>query len=211
MRRSAVLAQVVTAYFVAAFVVTAGLVPFGAASRADAPAVTDPNWGLQPLMDGLRQVKSASAHFVEHKYVAMLTKPLETSGTLHYVAPDQLEKLTLTPKPESFILNGDTLSGTRSNGDHFSVALSEHPEIGALVEGVRATMAGDLPALSRYYKLVIEGSRAEWRLWLLPKTDAMREKIDAIRIVGSDYVLRTIEIRERDGDRSEMIVTPDAS
>ena len=180
------------------------------ALAADPPQAGDAAAGLTSLMASLREVKSASAHFVEHKFVAMLTKPLETSGTLRYVAPSRLEKITLAPKPETFILDGDTVSGVRSNGDHFSVSLSDHPEIGALVEGLRSTMAGDLATLGRYYTVTMQGDHADWRLSLTPKTDAVRDKITSIGIGGADSMLTIIEIVEKDGDRSEMIVTPDA-
>lgn len=166
-------------------------------------------WGLFPLMASLRQVKTASAHFVEDNYVGMLTKPLETSGTLSYVAPGRLEKITLEPKPESIVLNEETLSGTRSNGEHFSVALGDHPEIGALVEAIRSTMAGDLPTLERYYWVSLEGGRSDWHLSLIPKAEAIRDKVDRISITGADNVVKAIEIHEKDGDRSEMIVTSD--
>jgi hypothetical protein len=139
----------------------------------------------------------------------MLTKPLETTGTLHYAAPGRLEKVTVAPQPESMVLNDETLSGTRSNGDHFSVALGDHPEIGTLVEAIRSTLAGDLTTLYQYYWITLEGSRADWRLFLVPKAEAVRDLVDRIRIAGAGNVMKTIEVHEKDGDRSEMTVTPD--
>lgn len=54
-----------------------------------------PEWGIEQLMQGLGQVKSARSKFVERKYLAILNAPLEFSGTLVYTAPDRLEKRTL--------------------------------------------------------------------------------------------------------------------
>ena len=67
----------------AAYVVLslAGAIP---AMAAPAPDAGDGDWTLASLMAGLSQVKSASARFTEHKYVHMLTRPLESSGTLTY-------------------------------------------------------------------------------------------------------------------------------
>jgi outer membrane lipoprotein-sorting protein len=175
----------------------------GAASATDAP------WGLGPLMAQLHAVKQTSAHFTERKTAAMLTQPIESTGTLSYTAPGSLKKTTLTPKPESIALDDDQLTGIQANGDRFDVRLSDHPEIGALVEGMRATLAGDPVTLGRYYSIALEGTRDDWHLTLTPLDRAVRAKVDAIRIDGAEAQLRRIQVHEPDGDRSDMIVTPD--
>ena len=175
----------------------------GTASAADAP------WGLTALMSQLRAVQHASAHFTERKYAAILTQPIESTGTLSYTAPGSLEKRTLTPQPESIVLHDDRLSGTQADGSPFDVRLGDHPEIGALVEGVRSTMAGDPATLGRYYAIALEGAPDDWHLSLTPLDRAVRDKVDAIRIDGAGTQLRRIQVHEHDGDRSDMIVTPD--
>ena len=45
-------------------------------------------WGLDSLMQELASVQHSKAHFVERKYLKMLDRPLELSGTLEYRAPD---------------------------------------------------------------------------------------------------------------------------
>ena len=61
-------------------------------------------------MQELGQVKTAKGRFVERKYLAILTAPLESSGTLIYIAPDRLEKHTLAPRAESLVLEHDQLT-----------------------------------------------------------------------------------------------------
>ncbi len=175
----------------------------GAASAADAP------WGLAALMSQLHAVQHASAHFTERKYAAILNQPIESTGTLSYTAPGSLEKRTLTPKPETIMLHDDQLSGTQANGEPFQVSLSDHPDIGTLVEGVRSTMAGDQATLGRYYSIALEGDQSDWHLSLTPLDRAVRDKVDGIRIDGAGTQLRRIQVHEHDGDRSDMIVTPD--
>src|ERR1700744_5313639 len=114
---------------------------FNAAWAADAPA---DGWNLDRLMAGMRQIRTESAHFVELKTVHLLTRPIRATGTLTYVAPDKLEKITLTPAPETIRLDGGMLTGKRADGEEFSVDIDSHDEIGALVEGIRSTLAGDL-------------------------------------------------------------------
>lgn len=186
-------------------VLAAALTP-GAAWATDAPAT---GWSLDTLMAGLRQVRAASAHFTELKTVKMLTRPIEATGTLKYIAPDKLEKVTLTPAPETIRLEGTTLTGTRADGEEFSVDIGSHTEIAALVEGIRSTLAGDLPTLQRYYGIAFTGGQDHWQIDLVPKDHWVREKVDRIRILGAGTVISNIVVDEKDGDRSEMAVTPD--
>jgi hypothetical protein len=51
------------------------------AGLAGAP-VFAADWGVEQLMQALGQVKSSRAQFVERKHLAILTAPLESSGTL---------------------------------------------------------------------------------------------------------------------------------
>jgi outer membrane lipoprotein-sorting protein len=192
----------------------AGVILLGAVlgspvSRADPAGTTV--WSLESMMAGLHQVKSASARFVERKQMALLTQPLESAGTLRYIAPNRLEKTTLTPTAETIVLDGETLTGTQVNGDHYTFALSDQPEVATLVEGIRSTLAGDLATLRRYYTVDLKGNHDDWELDLTPKNQRVRDKVDSIRIKGAELVLKTIDVAERDGDHSQMVITPDGS
>lgn len=178
------------------------------AAAGGAGAVEDA-WTLDALMAGMSQVRGESAHFVELKYVRMLTVPIRATGTLTYTAPDKLEKITLTPAPETIRLDGATLTGTRADGDEFSVDIDSHEDIAALVEGIRSTLAGDLATLRRYYEIAFSGDRDHWRIDLKPKTGRVREKVVRIRVQGSGTAIGAILVEEKDGDRSEMTITPD--
>ncbi len=111
-----------------------------------------PAAGLQRIMLGLQSVSQSRAKFTERKYLHMLNQPLESSGTLIYVAPDHLEKNTERPKPESLVVDGGTLTVTGGpDGQSRSLALPDYPELGAIVESIRATLAGDSASLNRFY------------------------------------------------------------
>jgi hypothetical protein len=177
---------------------------------ASASAALADGWGVEALMTDLHGIKSSSAHFVERKYIHLLTTPLESTGTLKYSAPDKLEKITTGPVPEAIRLDGDRLSGTHgADGDKFSVSLSEQPEISAVVEGIRATLAGDLATLQRVYLLTFSGPQSKWQLDMVPRSETVRRLVSAIRISGSGTALYRVEMLENDGDRSDMDIRQD--
>ena len=167
-------------------------------------------WGLEQLMQELAQVKTTRARFIERKHTELTNAPLESSGTLVYTAPDRLEKHTLKPRQESLLLEKDRLVlENKARNQRRTFVLQEHPEIGAFVESMRSTLAGDLATLKRYYQVGLEGDERQWRLTLKPSDARMQKVISEIRIGGSRVWIDTIEILETLGDRSLMTISRD--
>jgi outer membrane lipoprotein-sorting protein len=165
---------------------------------------------LQRIMLDLQSVKQSQAKFVERKYLRMLNQPLDSSGTLIYVAPDHLEKNTEQPKPERLVVDHESLVIEGGpDGQSRTMALPDYPEIGAIVEGIRATLAGDSETLSRYYAVSLQGSLPAWTLSLKPRDPKVQAMVSAIRISGRNDQIDTIETLETGGDRSVMTVVPD--
>ena len=164
-------------------------------------------WDIDQLMKSLATSRSGSASFVEKKSIAMLDKPVESSGELIYNAPDHLEKRTLKPKAESMVLDKNTLTVEQRGKKHI-LSLQNYPEIAAFIDSIRGTLAGDRKALERTYKLSMEGDEQSWNLTLLPLEDKMKKVVAKINITGAGNILRTIEIKQADGDSSLMTITP---
>ncbi len=160
-------------------------------------------------MAGMQTVRHASATFLEQKFVQMLKQPLQSSGRLIYVAPDRLQKETLAPAPSELIVNGDHLTVQQPDGKLRDLSLSEFPEIGALIESIRATLAGDAATLTRYYTTTLAGTANDWSLQLEPRDQRLRKLLTMVRIQGEGTSIRAIETTEHDGDRTEMTITPD--
>ena len=171
------------------------------------PAAVAGEWRLPDLMQLLAQHKAGKARFVEKKFIGIIDKPIESSGELAFTAPDRFEKRTFKPKPESLVLEGDTLSVDQPEKRRLKVSLQDHPEASAFVESIRGTLAGDRSALERFYALELSGSVEKWQLVLVPTQARMLDVISRIRIGGSHGRLRTIDFEQADGDRSEMLIT----
>jgi hypothetical protein len=162
-------------------------------------------WNIDQLMQLLAQSRSGHASFVEIKSIAMLDKPVESSGELFYKAPDYFEKRTLKPKPESMVLNAGTLIIERGQKKH-TLQLQDYPEVAAFIDSIRGTLAGDRKALERTYQLGLEGSTQGWKLLLTPIDGKMKEVVEHINISGVNDEVQTIEIHQADGDSSLMSI-----
>lgn len=193
----------------AAIVTAAAVFPASPTSAAEAAVTNASGWSLDRLMSTLAQNRSGRATFVETKYLSIAEAPVESSGELVFIAPDHLEKRTVSPKPENLVVDGDRLTIER-NGRKFTLALEQYPELAAFIESIRATLAGNRYALEQVYKVAVTGHGDDWTLTLTPLDSRMLKVISTITLDGTRDRLRRVTIRQADGDHSEMRLT-DAS
>lgn len=165
------------------------------------------DWTLPELMNLLAQQKSGRASFVEKKTMAVLDKPLESSGELSFDAPDRLEKRTFKPHAESMLLEGNNLTVALHGKRAVQLRLQEHPAVAATVESIRGTLAGDLVALERNYSVALNGSPSKWQLTLVPVNVTVARIVQSVQIVGTQADIKTIRLDQADGDRSEMTIS----
>lgn len=162
---------------------------------------------IDQLMGDLAQNKGGTARFVETKTMAMLDKPLQSSGEMSYQPPDRLEKRTLLPRAETLVLDKDTLTVERDKR-RMTINVGSRPEAQAFVESVRSTLTGNRQALEKHYRLELKGMRAQWSLVLTPVDSAVAELIQRITVTGNGSQVRRIEYLQADGDRSELSIEP---
>jgi len=164
-------------------------------------------WTLQELMGLMAQQRTGRATFVEKKTMALLDKPLESTGELSFDAPDRLEKRTLKPRQESMLLEGDKLTVSLQGKRPMNLRLQDHPAVAATVESIRGTLAGDLAALEKNYAVEFSGPAGKWQLQLTPVHEAVAKIVRTITIVGAHGTVKTIRFEQADGDRMEMIIS----
>ena len=157
------------------------------------------------LMSALANNKHGAASFTEKKYISILDRPVESSGELLFVPPARLEKRTLKPKVETLVLDGDILTVERQRQKHV-LQLKDYPEVAAVIESIRATLAGNRKTLERVYDLSLEGSSDRWTLTLTPLDTRVGSVVARIRMEGTPGEVCTVEILQADGDRSVMSV-----
>lgn len=164
-------------------------------------------FNVDQLMSELAQHKGGRAKFVEKRTLAVLDRPLVATGEMTYTPPDRLEKRTLTPKPETLVLDGNQVSIERDKRK-FSISLASRPEALAFVDSIRSTLAGNRAALEKNYTLQLSGNDDNWTLTLTPTAQAVAALLQRITVGGSRDQIRTIDYMMADGDRSELAIEP---
>ncbi len=165
---------------------------------------------LDQVMALLAQRQHGRVEFIEQQFLAVLKRPVESSGELRYDAPDRLEKRTLLPKKETLELAGGILT-TQRGARRRVLDLHRYPQILPFVESIRATLAGDRAALERVFRIEFAGSVERWSLTLEPLDQELLRTVKQVQIDGSRDQLHRIEIRQADGDRSLMTLRAPAA
>jgi hypothetical protein len=156
---------------------------------------------IDTLMQMLARRPHGEVSFVEQHFMKLLSRPVESMGELRFDAPDRLEKRTLEPQAEDLVLEGDELRITR-HGRTRTLSLADYPQIKPMIESIRATLAGDRPSLERLFEVHFVGDLERWTLVLVPRPGTNPARIREVQIDGAGEKLLTVEVRERDGDRS---------
>ena len=159
------------------------------------------------LMNDLATYKGGKAKFVEKKYISLLDKPVISTGEMTYIAPDRLEKRTLTPKVETMMLDKNILSIEREK-QKLSINLANQPGALAFVDSIRGTLSGNRVALEKSYALHLSGTSDKWVLTLLPSDQKIAAIVLRITVSGQKNLVRNIEYLQADGDRSVLIIDP---
>lgn len=166
-------------------------------------------WPVQAAFDVNALLASLATHpggrmdFVETRHLAILDQPLVARGEMRYQPPQRLEKRTLSPQPESLVVDGNTLELVRGK-QTLSLQLDSRPELIAFVDSIRATLAGDRATLERSYALLLSGTPAGWTLSLLPRDASISAFVLRIDLRGSGNQVSAIDYLQADGDRTEL-------
>jgi hypothetical protein len=165
-----------------------------------------PDLSLDQLMATLRTVRHVEARYIERRYLHALRTPIEVRGTLRFNAPDHLEKLS-DGSADRLTINGNQLTIDRGSGAApVVVMLAEHPEVGVLIDSIRATLSGDGAALRRTFDITLSGTIDEWQLVLQPHDGRQRDMLQWMRISGYAERITAIDTQDGEGDRSEMSI-----
>jgi outer membrane lipoprotein-sorting protein len=162
---------------------------------------------LKTLMQRMAQRKGGEARFTEERTVKGIDGPLMSSGTLSFTAPDRFARHTLQPTKESMEVQGRTLLLKRGNRTR-QMEMDMVPEVGALLDAMRATLTGDAALLQKHFAAELTGNDAKWVLRLKPRDERLARQVQQIELVGQAADLRSIELQLSGGDRSLMLLEP---
>ena len=183
------------------------LAPLLCAMAWAAAHAAEPVAGLPETIARLLAARPAhQTTFREEKTLPRLTRPLIGTGILAWRPPDHLEKRTLAPVPESFVIEGRRATVTGADNATHALDVDAHAELRVLVNTLVGVLSGDLGLLRREFDVTAEGAAASWRLTLTPRgPDAMKVLRNA-QVTGAEGAVREIRLMLPDGNWDVLTV-----
>jgi len=164
---------------------------------------------LDSILALFAQRQHGHVNYTEEVASDLLERPLHTSGELFFDAPDRLEKRTLKPSPQQLIAEGDQLTLVR--GRHrASMRLSDYPQLSPLLNGLRATLAGDRATLEKNFQIALSARGEDWTLGLQPLASEDKPVYKRIEIRGNGGDIQNVSLERSNGERTLMTLSKPA-
>lgn len=136
------------------------------------------------LLAALAREPPQSIAFTELRSSPLLDRALVVTGTLEYAGPGRLARIVTSPHSERTDIDGDEVRIQRANQPERRFSLRRVPELGGLLTGFTAILAGDRAALEREFELAYMDGATGWQLVLTPRSSRARARIENIRVRG---------------------------
>ncbi len=158
---------------------------------------------LDALLARFAAAPGFEARFVEEKRIALLAVPVRNEGHLYFPPPDRLMRRVERPDPSVALIANGRLR--MRQGDHVEeLSIDENPVLRGFIDSFRAVLAGDGPALARFYEseYTAEAEGGGWALTLRPRGGALARFLREIRLRGHGVVVTEMRMVEVNGDET---------
>jgi hypothetical protein len=177
------------------------------AARADEPAGCPKRpahdaGAVAPLFELLRidRLDRLRADFTEEKHIALLAKPLRSTGQLFFERARGMARVTRSPAPERVTLTATTLH-IEKGGKVEEVPLERSKSLRGFAVILPALLRGDRAGLEATFDLELEGSaRESWKLSLYPKDAGLCGLLRRVVVSGQGPEVRALQVEETSGD-----------
>lgn len=147
------------------------------------------------------------AKFNEQKHVALLAKPLKSTGTILFDRDQGIARIQATPKVQQVTVTKTKLvikAGTRVE----EVPLDKSKDLRAFALVFPSLLRGDRAALSTSFDIGLYGADTGW--WALsftPKSDSLKKLVTSVIVIGQKQDPVALKITEASGDVTETELT----
>lgn len=184
--------------------------PDGASS--DAPPATlvsgEPVRGsaLDPVFAHFK-LDRLSCTFSEEKRVALLARPLRSSGTIYFDRGNGVARLTQKPKFQQVVVTATTLR-IRTAKRTEEIPLSKSKDLQAFASIVPSLLRGDRAELERAFDIGLYGSDKDWwALTFTPKAESLKKLVAKVTVIGRKSELVSLQVAETNGDSTTTKLT----
>ena len=182
------------------------------AASADVPPATlvsgNPTTGgaLDPMFK-LMKLERFACKFTEEKRVALLARPIKSSGTIYFERDKGIARSTLAPKVQHVVLTRTSLR-IKTDKKTEEIPLDKSKDLKAFAMIFPTLLRGDRTELERSFVIGLYGSDKDWwALTFTPKTDSLKKLIKRVVVFGRKTQAISLQIAEASGDTTDTRLT----
>lgn len=154
---------------------------------------------LEPIF-ALFKLDRLKAEFSEEKRIALLARPLVSSGTIYFDRARGIARVTLRPRAEQMVLTATTLR-LRKNQRTEEIPLDKSKDLRAFAMIFPTLLSGERVGLERAFDVGLHGATDDW--WALvftPKDASLGALIQRVVVVGRKQEVVSLQVIEASGD-----------
>ena len=149
------------------------------------------------------KLERMSCTFREDKHIALLARPLRSTGTIHFQRDQGIARTTLTPKRQQVVLT-PTMLRVRKGTQVEEVPLDKSKDLKAFALIFPTLLRGERAELERAFDLGLYGSATDWwALTFTPKTDSLRKLVRRVVVFGRKAQVVALQVVEASGDTTD--------
>lgn len=158
---------------------------------------------LDYLKQKLADKHALSADFQQTRYLALLSKPLRSSGLFVYHETSGICWDITSPYPVKIIITDEALVQKDASMGEQAYALNQNPLFETISGLFSAVFQGDFSTVEKYFEMSLTGERDSWSIHLKPENTLIQKVYSSIDIQGSDWIQK-VTLFDPKGDRTEI-------
>jgi uncharacterized membrane protein len=150
---------------------------------------------LEPIRHRLTPPGPFSADFTESRFIAVLTKPLTSQGTLRCIPDRGLLWETISPVHRQSIITRHSIAelvGQQTVATTIDSTGMSHTMLSLL--------SGHIDDIDDHFDISVTGDTVDWRVQLSPKDSLVRQVINTVSVSGKKHP-QQLEVVHASGDR----------
>jgi outer membrane lipoprotein-sorting protein len=157
---------------------------------------------IDPIF-ALFKVARMSCKFSEQKHIALLARPLRSTGTIYFERDRGIARATITPKPQQIVLTRTALH-IRKDGRTEDIPLDKSKDLRAFALIFPTLLRGERAELERSFDIALyRGERDWWALAFAPKTESLRGLVRRVVVFGRKSEIASLQVAEASGDTTD--------
>jgi hypothetical protein len=149
------------------------------------------------------QLQRLRCAFHEQKRIALLARPLQSSGVIYFDRDRGVVRATSAPHAEKAVLTRTALRIQK--GDRVEdIPLDKSKDLQAFALIFPTLLRGERPAIERSFEIALYGrGDAWWALEFTPRSDSLRALVRRVVVFGRAGELVALQVAEASGDTTD--------